>query len=54
MITFIGCLESGFTSKFLFIFMRAEVDSVLVVNISGDLVFQIMWNMRYICQTFLV
>ena len=44
MMTFIVCLESGFTSKFLFIFTRAEVNAVLVVNISGDLMFQIMLN----------
>ena len=42
MITFAVCFESDFTSKFLFFFMRAEVSSELVVNISGDLSFQIV------------
>ena len=49
MITFIVCLESGFTSKFLFIFTRAEVSAVLVVNMTGDLMFQIMLNIWYVC-----
>ena len=42
MITFAVCFESDFTSKFLFFFLRAEVSSELVVNISGDLSFQIV------------
>lgn len=54
MTNFRFCLESGFTSKFFSIFMRAKVNSMFIVNISGDLMFQIMLYIWYVCQTLLV